>query len=89
MDCIERLQRIRDTIRARLVALGGSPDWAAQETLLIRDGCFCGRRFDNDGLHAVWFAEENEVKFYDRRGAVVEVLDLTLEELHGERRRAA
>jgi hypothetical protein len=89
MDCIELLERIRSTIRARLVALGGSTDRTPQEAILIRDGRFCGRRFDTDGLHAVWFAEENEIKFYDRDGAVHEVLELTLENLADESRKAA
>ena len=41
------------------------------ESLLIRGGFFCGRRFEMDGFCAVWFVEEDELKIYDRDGKVL------------------
>lgn len=35
-----------------------------RESILIRNGSYCGRRFEADGASAIWFLEEDEVKFY-------------------------
>ncbi len=35
-----------------------------RESILIRNGSYCGRRFEADGAFAIWFLEEDEVKFY-------------------------
>jgi hypothetical protein len=35
-----------------------------RESILIRKGSYCGRRFEAEGAYAVWFLEEDEVKFY-------------------------
>ena len=35
-----------------------------REAILIRKGAYCGRRFEADGAYAIWFLEEDEVKFY-------------------------
>ncbi|MBC7857045.1 MAG: hypothetical protein IAF94_26745 [Pirellulaceae bacterium] len=35
-----------------------------RESILIRNGSYCGRRFEAEGAHAIWFLEEDEVKFY-------------------------
>lgn len=69
MDSARLVEQIRTTIRDTFRALGGAPDAVPRESVLIRDGCFCGRRFEADGLQAVWFAEEGEIKFFDRSGA--------------------
>jgi hypothetical protein len=45
-----------------------------RETILIRDGYYCGRRFETDSASAVWFVEENQVKFYRADGTVAQVL---------------
>jgi hypothetical protein len=35
-----------------------------RESILLRGGAYCGRRFEADGAYAIWFLEEDEVKFY-------------------------
>ena len=45
-----------------------SPSSELFETVLIRDGFYCGRSFTCDDVRAVWFAEENVVKFYGSDG---------------------
>lgn len=45
-----------------------------QESILIRDGYYCGRRFDAGLCEAVWFLEEDEVKISDPLGQVLGVL---------------
>jgi hypothetical protein len=76
MGNVLRLDRIRSIIRHTFVELGGLEDQLPQETMLIRNGFFCGRRFDIDGLQAVWFTEEDEIKFFGRSGSLERVISL-------------
>ncbi|MBW3598815.1 MAG: hypothetical protein KY475_16255 [Planctomycetes bacterium] len=63
-------EEVRHHTRRRLEVLGADADAEMVETILIRDGYFCGRRFECDGFTAVWFVEENELKIHDRDGRV-------------------
>jgi hypothetical protein len=45
-----------------------------EETLLIRDGQYCGHRYRTEDLTAVWFLEEDQIKMYDRNGRVIAVV---------------
>jgi hypothetical protein len=74
MHDIELVGRVRAIIQETFTQLGGPADEVPSEAMLIRDGFFCGRRFTSEGLEAVWFIEENEIKFYDGEGAVVQVI---------------
>ena len=47
------------------------------ETLLIRDGYFCGRKFSMSGYSLIWFLEENQIKIANAEGHVE--LSCTLE----------
>jgi hypothetical protein len=79
---------VRQHTRRRLEDLGAEAHAELIETILIRDGYYCGRRFECDGLSAVWFVEEGQVKFYQRDGSVVTTC--TVDDLfHSERRQAA
>ena len=40
------------------------------ESIVIRDGFFCGRSFQMAEYRAVWFIEEDELKIYDTEGVV-------------------
>ena len=44
------------------------------ESILIRDGFYCGRRFDLGSHRAVWFLEEDVVKIYSQEGELESVL---------------
>jgi hypothetical protein len=46
-----------------------------RESILIRDGYYCGRRFETDAGAAIWFVEENQVKVYRADGSMTQVLD--------------
>ena len=81
MDQVQVLTQVRSTIREKLNRFGSSAETAPGEAILIRDGFFCGRRFYSDGLEAVWFIEENQIKFYERDGSIIEVLKITPESL--------
>lgn len=66
------------------------PDAAEElsESILIRDGFYCGRRFTCGSLSAVWFAEEDQIKLFDQEGQLVD--SLAIEEFQQSvQRRAA
>ena len=65
---------VRDLIKQTFKQLGLSTDEPLRETILIRDGHFCGRRFCQKESQAIWFVEENEIKFYDDSGTFVKVV---------------
>jgi hypothetical protein len=63
----------------RLVAeafrdLGVPPDDELRETILIRGGGYCGRRFETDSAAAIWFVEENQLKVFRADGTLDRVL---------------
>lgn len=63
---------IRTALRSRLLELAQTPDGTVQETLLIRDGCYCGQRYTAGHYSAVWFIEEGEIKIFGPSGTLVE-----------------
>ena len=65
-------ERIRGLIRETFDRLGAPGD-EIRETILIRDGYYCGRRYQRGGLQAIWFIEENQLKFHAQDGSVLEV----------------
>jgi len=84
MDQVRILAGIRALVRKKFGQLGAPLDESAKEVMLIRHGCFCGRRFHLDGLQAVWFIEENEIKFYDRGGNIAGVVSISPENLSAD-----
>lgn len=65
------LDKIRSAIASELVALGAGDVSDLRETILIRDGLFCGRKFLSAGFTVVWFMEENEIKFFSPAGQLL------------------
>jgi hypothetical protein len=55
-------------------AADSQPSPIQRESILIRDGFYCGRRFDLGTHRAVWFLEEDEVKIYGGEGKLLGVL---------------
>ncbi len=74
MLCTSVTERIRRLIDQTFVQLGAAASAEPCETILIHDGHYCGRRFSRGDLEAVWFAEENEIKFYGPGGKLVRVI---------------
>lgn len=62
---------IRREVATTFEDLGAARGDCVIETLLIRDGYYCGRRFYCDGYQAVWFVEENQIKYFDAQGQLV------------------
>ena len=59
------MDRVRAGIQRVLTELGKRESEPLRETILIRDGHYCGRKFVGQAVTVVWFHEEGEVKFYD------------------------
>jgi hypothetical protein len=91
MQHSQTLTAIRQIVRDIFAELGQAEDCQATEHILLRDDLYCGRRFQADGLQAIWFIEENEIKIYAKDGTVARVLSpseiLPTEEM--DRRQAA
>jgi hypothetical protein len=68
-----QLERIRRFVQKAFVRIGTDASSSIRETILVQSGYYCGRRFSCDNLHAVWFVEEGELKFYGADGTVLEV----------------
>jgi len=48
---------------------------ALRESLLIREGAYCGRRFEAHSGHALWFFEEDQIKVFGAEGGVLRVIE--------------
>jgi len=59
------------------------------EAVLVRGGQYCGHRFQGIGISAVWFLEEDQIKFYDDAGGVIKVISTTMPAASRPLRRAA
>ena len=80
-------ERVRRLVSQVLAQIGRADSDEIRETILIRDGYYCGRRFETDVGAAIWFVEENQVKVFRADGSMAQVLDAD-GQLH-ERRAAA
>ncbi len=70
------LERIRNGIRTVMAQWSQHAGDIEQETILIQDGHYCGRRFRSAELEAVWFLEEEQLKLYHRDGSLLEVYSI-------------
>ena len=67
------ITQIRQLVYETFREFGLEGDVSPQETILVRKGIYCGRRFDAAGLHAIWFLEEDLVKFYGPEGLLRQI----------------
>jgi hypothetical protein len=81
------LERIRHFVQQTFAQIDADAPSAIRETILVQNGYYCGRRFTCNELHAVWFVEEGELKFYGPDGAVLKVTDTRA--IAGDESRAA
>jgi hypothetical protein len=65
---------IREYVHALFAELRFGALEEGRETILIRGGNYCGRRFEAEQGYAVWFAEEDQLKFVDANGRVTRVV---------------
>jgi len=71
MFAVSPVESLRQYIHTNFERLGAYQA-EVRETILVQNGHYCGRRFSCGDFLAVWFVEENEVKFYDAQGHVLE-----------------
>jgi len=64
-------QLVNETFAELHLSGGAEP----RETILIRGGHYCGRRFDVENGHAVWFMEEEQIKFFRADGRLARVIE--------------
>ena len=93
------VEKIRAAIAWQLSSFGAQVVESMHETILIRNGLFCGRKFQAEGHEVVWFIEEDEIKFFSPCGdllkstsaiACVREHEQTQEEhSHSDQRKAA
>ena len=74
-------EAVRRRVAATFNHLGVAQDAELRESILIRDGSYCGRRFEADDAHAVWFLEEDQLKFYRADGGALCVLTPAVDEV--------
>lgn len=77
MGHAEQLSQVRDVVREKFLSLGALPDSEVTELVLIRDGQYCGRKFQTMGtsIQAIWFCEEDQLKIYRPDSGTVEVVE--------------
>jgi len=83
---------VRQLVAKSFADLGAAPDSELRETILIRNGGYCGRRFETDTAAAIWFVEENQLKVFRADGTlarVVQPIDIQPIHIQPPRRAAA
>lgn len=65
---------VRRLVADAFADLGDAPGSELRETILIRNGGYCGRRFETDNAAAIWFVEENQLKVFQADGRLVRVV---------------
>ncbi len=71
----ELIDSVRGLIADAFQQLRLSDDDCFRQSLLIRDGNYCGRRFEAERGHALWFFEEDQVKVFGADGRVLRVIE--------------
>lgn len=67
-------RNIREIIKRTFRCLTRETSEITAESLLIRDGQYCGHRFRSGTLSAVWFHEEDQIKFHGKDGDLLMVV---------------
>jgi hypothetical protein len=60
------VERVRQIVKEVFAERGITSFGDFCETILIREGYYCGRCFSCGQFRAVWFLEENLIKFFSR-----------------------
>ncbi len=71
MTNAQQLETVRTYLETWFSQSHPNQKWSVTESILIRGGHYCGRRFAFDPYSAIWFVEENELKVFAANGEVV------------------
>ncbi len=63
-------ESIRNRLIAHLAESGIVVHSPVRETILIRDGYYCGRKYQAEGYTLVWFQEEDQLKLFAPNGSL-------------------
>ena len=74
MQHLQLLEAVRNLVRRNFAELGMVEELEIAEHILLRDDIYCGRKFQAGRLQAIWFIEEDEIKFYATDGTVARVM---------------
>lgn len=85
MGHAHELDWVRKLVASRLTELSAGAAEEPIETILVRDGCYCGRCFSVAEWRAVWFVEERIVKFFSESGGFQNSVRVVLEPHPDER----
>lgn len=64
---LDRVRKYIDVWRTE----NGADAGEMRESILIRNGAYCGRKFNFGDYYAIWFVEEDELKISQADGQVV------------------
>jgi hypothetical protein len=79
---------VRNSVLRTFVELGIDADLPLRETILIRDGHYCGRRFESGDLTALWLLDDRKIDISRADGTVVQTI-LVAESKYSSTRAAA
>ncbi|MCA9126333.1 MAG: hypothetical protein KDB22_04570 [Planctomycetales bacterium] len=74
MSMATPVEKIRSAVASQLSSFGVKDPGTIHESILIRNGLFCGRKFKCEGYDVVWFLEEDEIKFFGPCGDLLSTL---------------
>lgn len=66
---------VRDCVLQGFADLDIEAGGELRETVLIRGGAYCGRRYETEHGSALWFIEEDQLKFLGDAGKVLRVVE--------------
>lgn len=74
MPHAELTQHVRQLVAEAFARANMPQPTEFSESILIKSGNYCGRRFAGEGGHAIWFVEENQLKLYNAEGKLTQVI---------------
>ncbi len=73
-DAVNMEHRVA-AIRTMMRHFGCDSQATIRESILVRGGMFCGRKFSADGFIVIWFIEEDQIKYYAPSGDLIASLN--------------
>jgi hypothetical protein len=70
MTNTQKIENVRQSLQQWFAAHCEPAELQFEESILIRNGFYCGRKFHFNKFSAVWFLEENQLKIFDEEGVL-------------------
>jgi hypothetical protein len=75
MSHADLIQAVRRLVVDALSQLRRDDRRDPREIILVRDGVYCGRRFEVTGGHAVWSFDDDQLEVFRPDGSVFSVIE--------------